>query len=387
MPAVTPLASRVRAHFLRETDSLLTVSDNERDLLDLVRQHGTTTRADMGRATGLTVQSVMRLVDELALRGMLRLGETVPLARGKPAVAVTLDAHYAYSMGVSITTDSMALCLIDFAGKAIALHEEPLAQRGLKALLKRIDTLVERLLRKCDIDSERLFGIGIGTTGFFIGEGSRMNPPGPLDDIALIEIHALLAQATGYPVWLDNDGSVAAIGESLYGLGRRYRDFAYYYFGHGFGGGLILDGRCFRGSHGNAGEFAGMLPSLGFERAALETLRSMAEADGANVPTIRALIDGYDPGWPAIDRWIEHVAPGLSAITSAVVAIIDPAAIVLGGRIPSELATRLIPHISIDNVSRRGRARPQPDIVVAEALHDPVATGAASLPFKECFFR
>jgi predicted NBD/HSP70 family sugar kinase len=72
-------------------------------------------------------------------------------------------------------------------------------------------------------------------TGFFIGNGSLMNPPAPLDYIALIDIDALLAQTNGYPVWLDNDGSVAAIGESLYGLGSRYGDFAYYYFGHGFG--------------------------------------------------------------------------------------------------------------------------------------------------------
>ena len=387
MPTITPFAGQVRPHFLRTVGSALTVSQNERDLLDLVRRHGTTTRADLGRYTGLTAQSVMRLVDDLVERGMLQLGKPLPLARGKPAVAVTVDSSYAYSIGVSITTDSIALCLIDFAGNPLAHHEEPMPQRGLKALLKRIDTLATRLLRKCDIDGNQLFGIGVGMTGFFIGDGSRMNPPTPLDDIALIEINTLLAETTGYPVWLDNDGSVAAIGESLYGLGSRYRDFAYYYFGHGFGGGLILKGRCYRGRHGNGGEFSGMLPALGLERAALETLRTMVVADGTELPTIRALVDGYDPAWPAIERWIERVAPGLSAITSAVVAILDPAAIVLGGRIPKDLATRLIPHIAIDNASRRGHMRPQPDILFAETVQDAVAIGAASLPFKECFFR
>jgi len=90
--------------------------------------------------------------------------------------------------------------------------------------------------------------------------------------------------------------------------------------------------------------------------------------------------------WPAIERWIERVAPGLSVIASAVVAIVDPQAVVLGGRIPTDLAQRLMPRIAIDNVSRRGRARPQPSIVLAEAPFDAVALGAASLPFKECFF-
>ncbi|WP_285404614.1 ROK family transcriptional regulator [Luteibacter sp. ME-Dv--P-043b] len=386
MPAPTPLASQVAPQFLRAPDSADTVSHNERDLLDLVRHHGTTTRADLGRATGLTAQSIKRLVDELVERGMLCMGETISVGRGKPAVAITLDPAFAYSVGVSITTDSMSLCLIDFAGNVLIRHDETLATTGRKALVKRIDTLLGRLVRRTGVPVERVLGVGVGTTGFFIGEGSRMNPPSALDDIALIELDVLLSEATGYPVWLDNDGSVAAIGESLYGVGRDYRDFAYYFFGHGFGGGMILDGRCYRGHHGNSGEFAGMLPALGHERAALETLRSMLVEDGHDLPTVQALIDGYDPAWPGIEHWLDRVAPGLSAVSSAVVAIADPAAIVLGGRAPADLAARLAARIVIDNVSRRGHGRPLPAVVLADAPHDPVALGAASLPFKECFF-
>ncbi len=386
MPAPTPLASQVMPQFLRDPDSLHTVSSNERDLLDLVRRHGTTTRADLGRATGLTAQSVKRLVDDLVERGMLRLGDTISQGRGKPAVAVTLNSTYAFSLGVSITTDSISLCLIDFSGDVLVRHDEALSTSGREVLVKRISVLAQRLVRKAGVTADRVFGLGVGTTGFFIGDGSRMNPPAPLDQIALVELDHLLSTATGYPVWLDNDGSVAAIGESLYGVGREYRDFAYYFFGHGFGGGLILDGLCHRGAHGNAGEFAGMLPELGYERAALETLRAMLVEDGHDLPTVQAMIDGYDPAWPAVERWLDRVTPGLSAVTSAVVAIADPAAIVLGGRAPAALAARLVSRIVIDNVSRRGHGRPLPVIILADAPHDPVALGAASLPFKECFF-
>ncbi|MEV8518787.1 ROK family transcriptional regulator [Dyella marensis] len=386
MAAPTPFARQLHPAFLRDVDSGAAVSSNERDLLDLVRRHGTTTRADLVRATGLTAQSVMRLVDELVERGMLELGETRSQGRGKPAATVTLVPDYAHAIGVSITTDSIALGLMDFAGNLLGQHQEPMRATGRGALLRRIRTLAERLLHKSEVDEDSVFGVGLGMTGFFIGEGSKVNPPEPLDGLALLEVDTLLADAMGHPVWLDNDGSVAAIGESLHGVGHRYRDFAYFYFGHGFGGGLIMDGRCSRGAHGNAGEFAGMLPALGLERAALETLRSMLVKDGEDLPDIQALVEQYDPAWPAIERWIERVAPGLSVIASAVVAIVDPQAIVLGGRIPPDLAQRLIPRIAIDNVSRRGHARPQPAIVTAQAPFDAVALGAASLPFKECFF-
>lgn len=388
MSALIPFAGELHSGFLRGDDADVIVSANERDLLDLVRKSGTTTRAELGRATGLTAQSVMRLVDELVERGMLQFGEAVPQeGRGKPAMAVSLRANYAYAMGVSITTDSIALALMDFAGNVLAHHSEPMPTLSRAALLRRVRTLVERLLRKAHVNERRLFGIGMGITGFFIGDGAKVNPPSPLDELALVELDALFADALGHPVWLDNDGSVAAIGESLHGLGRQFRDFAYFYFGHGFGGGLVMDGRCIRGAHGNAGEFAGMLPRLGLERAALETLRALLNEDGLNLPDIQSMVESYDPSWPAIEHWIKRVAPGLSVIASAVVAILDPQAIVLGGRIPKDLANRLIPHIEIDNLSRRGHVRPVPRILSAQTPFDAVATGAATLPFKECFFR
>ncbi|MDF3983662.1 ROK family transcriptional regulator [Luteibacter sp. PPL201] len=386
MSAATPFAGEIPSPFLRHPESADTVSANERDLLDLVRHHGTTTRAELVRATGLTAQSVMRLVDELVERGMLRMGETIVRGRGKPAVAISLDPGFAFSLGLSITTDSLALCLIDFAGEVRARHEEALKLTQRAALVKRVDTLVRQVTRRAAVPPGRLLGMGVGTTGFFIGDGARMNPPDPLDDIALVELDQLLCAATGLAVWLDNDGSVAAIGESLYGVGHDYRDFAYYFFGHGFGGGMILGGRCYRGHHGNAGEFAGMLPALGYERPALEILRTLLVDDGHDVPTIQAMLDRYDPTWPAVQRWLDRVTPGISAVTSAVVALADPAAIVLGGRIPKALANQLASRIAIDNVPRRGHGRPLPAIVIARAPHDPVALGAASLPFKECFF-
>jgi predicted NBD/HSP70 family sugar kinase len=388
MSAPLPFAGELHPAFLRDSDSGLAVSANERDILELIRRNGVTTRAELGRATGLTAQSVMRLVDELVERGMLQFGKTLQQeGRGKPATAVSLKANYTYTAGVSITTDSICMALMDFSGKVLATHDEPMPDLTRAALLRRVRTLLERLLRKCNVSERRLFGVGVGMTGFFVGEGSKVNPPSPLDQLALVELDALFAEALGQPVWLDNDGSVAAIGESLHGHGKHYDDFAYFYFGHGFGGGVVNDGRCIRGSHGNAGEFAGMLPRLGFERAALESLRVALNEDGIALPDIRSLTESYDPSWPAIEQWIQRVSPGLSVIASAIVAILDPKAIILGGRIPPDLAQRLIPHIVIDNVSRRDRNRPVPQLLVAQAPFDAVATGAATLPLKECFFR
>ena len=379
--------TRPHARFLRDRREPVVASANERQILDLVRRRGAVTRAELGRLTGLTAQSVVRLVDELSERGLLSFDVAVAQGRGKPSPLVRLTADYAYCIGISIATDAVTIALVDFAGRAQVQRVEPMSPITRLGLFAFLHKLIDQVLAACPDARERLFGIGVGMTGFFVGKGSPLNPPEPLDDLALVELDTLLEQELGYPVWIDNDGNVAAIGESLLGVGREYRDFAYLYFSHGFGGGVIANDELLRGMHGNAGDFAGLLPRLGLPRPTLALLREMCNEDGAAYPTIHAMLARFDPGWRCVDRWIDAVAPSLSVVASAIVAILDPAAIVFGGRMPLALAARLMPRIEIDNLPRRGYARPQAQLVAASAPGDAAAMGAAALPLKQHFFR
>ncbi len=237
------------------------------------------------------------------------------------------------------------------------------------------------------MEQERLFGVGFGITGFFVGENRQVNPPSPLDDLALTDLDRQLGEALGLPVWLENDGTAAAVGESLLGVGRWAASFVYLYFSLGLGGGIVVDGRSVRGAHGNAGEVAGMLPASGMESPTLELLRRMLVSDGIVFADIGSMLDRFNPHWPACDRWVERAAPAISLIVSASAALLDPDAIVFGGRQPRALAERLIAHVAIDNKPRRGRKRPEPRLVPAEAPNDATAIGAAALPLKEHYFR
>ena len=77
------------------------------------------------------------------------------------------------------------------------------------------------------------FGVGVGISGYCLGGQGRYNTPRTLDDWALVDIEELLREQLGYPVWVENDGNAAAIGESLVGAGRTYDNFAYIFFSTG----------------------------------------------------------------------------------------------------------------------------------------------------------
>ena len=75
-----------------------------------------------------------------------------------------------------------------------------------------------------------------------------------LPSLVNFKLKAELEQRLGWPVFLENDANAAAVGEMWMGAARCCRDVVSVTLGTGVGGGVILDGKLWRGSHGSAGE-------------------------------------------------------------------------------------------------------------------------------------
>lgn len=69
-----------------------------------------------------------------------------------------------------------------------------------------------------------------------------------------VELAKMLAGALGLPTVIENDASAAAYGEYSAGAGRGASNLVMLTLGTGVGGGLVLGGKLYRGSHGTAGE-------------------------------------------------------------------------------------------------------------------------------------
>lgn len=233
-----------------------------------------------------------------------------------------------------------------------------------------------------------LCGAGVAVAAYFVGENRLLNPATALDDWALTDFSEEFSQVFRCPVTIENIGNAAAVGEALLGAGREYRSFAYLNFSSGFGGGVILDGRPWRGTHGNAGEFAGVLKSANMLIPSMERLREMLVDSGVACGSISELVNSYDDNWDAIDHWTADIAPSLRALADIIGATLDVDAIVLGGRLPAALGRRLVgaiamPQARFDELARRGRARRAPDIIAARISAQSATIGAATLAMPE----
>jgi predicted NBD/HSP70 family sugar kinase len=94
---------------------------------------------------------------------------------------------------------------------------------------------------------------------------------------------------------------------------------------------------------------------------------------------ISDMLQRFDPKWPGVEEWIVKTRDAFSLIVSSIAALLDPDAVVIGGRIPPELTARLIPHIEIYDDNRRAEPRPLPSIGPSQTTQDACAIGSPGL--------
>lgn len=375
---------RFAPQFLRD-DGVRTATTNERAILSALRRGGPKTRAQLSRALDLTEQSITRLIEPLVRRGLVVEDRPVVSGRGKPGAPLRLDARAAHAVGVSVMTDAVAAAIMDLSGAVLARREIRLQDTAPPSAFRKILALAQALENEVGAAPERRLGFGVAVTGYFVGDGAQVNPPPGLDAWALSPLDRLLSDAFAGPVWIENDGAAAAIGEAMIGAGLRYDSLAYLYFSAGFGGGVILNGEPMRGVNGNAGEFASILPSDWFQPNLTQLLR-MIQEPGGGPATIAEMLAAFPSDSPAVARWVAAAVPSLNLIVSAISGVLDTQAIVLGGRLPTPLAEALASRLSFTNPERRGRRRPVPTIMASPIAGDVSAIGAAALPLRAAFF-
>lgn len=362
-------------------------SESEIKVLGHIVRSRQVTQPAIVKATNLSQQTVSRLVNELETRGALKYGQKQTNGkRGQPSINIGINPNYAYSLGIALMTDAMSILLMDFAGQVVDYKYIAMPVMSRVKVFEKLDITVNHFITKHAINRENLFGAGIGISGYCLDGQSRYNPPRALDDWAMVPIDKLFSEALGVPSWVENDGNAAAIGESLLGVGRSYSDFVYLFMAAGIGGGVIANHRLHRGVHGNGGEIGLILPRNVYQLPTLETLRQSIARNGIELNGISDMLERFDPAWPGIEEWIERSRDPLSLIVSSIAALLDPEAIILGGRLPISLAERIIPTIELYDNARRTEPRALPKLMLSQTEVDACAIGAAMLPLEQNFF-
>jgi glucokinase len=245
----------------------------------------------------------------------------------------------------------------------------------LTGLVDRESVAIRRAVRPTDLSSEQALlaqieeavaevgGDGFGAVGVGIPSTidqragravSSVNIP-----LADVDLREQLERRFDVPVMIENDANAAALAEHRLGAGRGIRHMVMLTLGTGIGGGLILDGRLYRGAVGAAGELGHMTidldgpPCQGYcpGRGHLEALASGTAADalvarmagerpdgdlgraaaaGSRVDA-RLAVELAAEGPGDAREALEHVGFHLGVGIASYVNVLNPEVVVLGG--------------------------------------------------------
>ncbi len=129
-----------------------------------------------------------------------------------------------------------------------------LPANGPLPAIDQIKSALHTMLQELDTGSESLAGIGVSCGGPLDSELGIIQAPPNLSTWIDIPIVEILAREFGCPVCLENDANAGAVAEHRYGAGKGSRNMVFLTMGTGFGAGIILDNRLYRGTNGMAGE-------------------------------------------------------------------------------------------------------------------------------------
>jgi predicted NBD/HSP70 family sugar kinase len=345
-PSVSAPAAQVNGQAARPQ---LIRALNEQLLLSHIRQVGPCSRADLARISGLSKPTVSQALANVERSGLVRIAGQRTGVPGRSALLYEIRPDAGFVLGLDIGQNYLRGALADLTGEVRAKHSAKTRASSVRGRVAELIGLADSLCAEVGVARSAITQTVIGSPGVYDPRRGAMALTGGL--AGLLSRPAVLAglrEAFGPDLVLENDVDAAALAEQARGHGREFSSFAFVWIGTGIGLGLVLDGKLHRGAHGVAGEIAYMPisePQGADEQDARR--RGTLEAAGSAPAVVRAARRAGMRGPVSALRVFEAAARGderaaavvaaearlVAKAISAVVTVVDPALVVLGGGI------------------------------------------------------
>ncbi|GAA4769765.1 ROK family transcriptional regulator [Stakelama sediminis] len=360
---------------------------NQRIVLQAIRLAEETTRSELARVTGLTSPTIANITKRLMDLGLIKPAGRLQGRRGQPAMRIVINPDGAFSIGLNIDRDHITLIALDLAGKIRSRQSCEIAFALPGTVAEYIRKVLPQLLEEGGLDRSRILGVGVALPDD-LGQISLPHRPQEYDAWNGIDLRELLHEVMPWPLYADNDAASAALGEANLGNGIELPSFFYLLISAGLGGGLVIDRTYVRGADSRSGEIWAMPdPARGAganvqDTVSLSAIYARLEAAGHAVERPSALLNDSSPEKMAIiEEWLDDAAAALVQPLIAVNCLINPSAIVIGGRLPGRLADALVERLN-DRMATFSLPAIAP-VRRGETADDASAIGAAIIPFLD----
>jgi glucokinase len=323
---------------------------NRSAILEIIRREGPISRTIIAKRLGVSLPTVMRIVDSLIEEGFVRLQGGTEWSGGRRRPLLEFNAAGYVVLGVDMGGTKMYGAISDLGGNII--DEVTIARHATSGeeSYTCLVTLIDTLLASPRLEGRRVRGIGVGVPGITLHQKGIVRWAYTLnwEDFPLKD---RLAKRYDLPITVDNDVNLAALGELWFGAGQNAQNMVLVAIGTGIGAGIIINGALYRGAHEASGEIGHMVPGCEFlgenhlDFGALESVasgtgiaeraRTCLKSDPILTITDNVLAEDVfeaarqkqDWAWSIIDEVVDYLAIAIANLSVS----FDPELIVLGG--------------------------------------------------------
>ena len=355
-------------------------------VLDLVHHGRAASRAELTALTGLNRSTVAALVAELAELRLLDEGDPVASGGvGRPSPGVQANPA-TVTIAVNPEVDAVTAAAVGLGARVGTRIRRPLdavpdPATAVAVIAELVADLTER--------GHRVAAVGLAIPGLVRATDGTVRWA-PHLGWREVPFAKMVEDAVGLPVLADNDATVGAVAEHLFGAGRGVADLLYLNGGaSGIGGGVIVRGEPLTGRGGYAGEFGQNRPGAGdrlSERGTLEDevgrarVLALLGLDHADEPALAAAI--ADSSDSRVDAELRRQQGILAVALGNAVNVFNPELVVLGGYLATLLAWQPEGLVAAVAEATIPAAMEGVSIVPAALGEDRLLIGAAELAFR-----
>ncbi|UFU05329.1 ROK family transcriptional regulator [Ruania halotolerans] len=299
---------------------------HEARVLDVLRVHGSASRAQLAASTGLSRATISAITSDLRQSGLIIRSNSVAAhpGVGRTPERLTLNPGSCVIVGVEFSHTRVTVAVSDVTHRILGSkarehgRDEPWVRR-LGTATAFIDSLVAA-------PSEPI-AIGLGVPGAITGRETVMTG-----------LEQQLGEKYGVPIRMENNARLAGLAEFSWGAGREMTDLIYLRLSEGVGGVLIVDGEPRLGTTGSAGELGHVCinpdgpicrcSNRGCLEAYVGLGALLATAGASSVPELIEALDRAEPGAQAA---ITEAGSHIGLVLANTCRILDLSSIVLGG--------------------------------------------------------
>jgi glucokinase-like ROK family protein len=235
-------------------DQVLVRKMNRSTILEELRTCHALSRSGLAANTGLNASTVSNIVNDLLNEKLIRETDWQQPDIGRPRRMLEINPEGGCALGVEINVDYLLAILTDFTASVLWKKRVSISpDDSLEEIITKLETLIQEGISTDEASRLNQLGIGVGVPGLvdYSNGVLRVAPNLGWYDVPLLNI---LRNRFQVPIIVENEANAAALGEYYFGAAHGVENFIFLSAGYGLGGGIVLDGKLFRGSHGYASE-------------------------------------------------------------------------------------------------------------------------------------